>query len=259
MEDDVLICEQVGPIARLTLNRPAAMNALNMPMVAAFEAALDAMAAREDVRVVLITGAGQAFCAGADLKDALLSPPAGERDFLARASDLMARVRGLAMPVIAALNGLTLAGGLELALCADVIIAADTARIGDAHANFAAFPGAGGSAVLPRRLPAQTALYLLLTDKSLPASRLYDLGLISEIHPADKVADAALELARHMAAKSPGVLRRMKAVARTTADKPLDDALLHEQDMLREHLRSEDFQIGMRAFAEKQTPVFTGR
>ena len=171
----------------------------------------------------------------------------------------MQRLRTLPKPVIAVLNGITMAGGLELAMCADLILAADSAKIADAHSNYGFFPGAGGAAILPRLLPLPTSLYMLFTGKSLTAARLHELGLISEVHPAEQLAGAAMELANQLAAKSPSVLRRMKSVARSTADKTLADALNHEQAVFREHMASEDCREGLSAFAEKRTPRFTGR
>jgi enoyl-CoA hydratase/carnithine racemase len=260
MSDEVLIVETFGGVVRLTLNRPRAMNALNGALVGAFNAALDQIEVDHAARAVILTGQGPAFCAGADLKEALPAVPEPEgEDFLARASALMVRLRGFPKPVVAALNGLTLAGGLELALCADILIAADTAMIGDAHANFGVFPGAGGAAMLPRQIPLNAALYLLLSGRSVSADRLYQLGLVSELHPADALAEAALTLAQDIAGKSPGALRRMKTVARGSADASADDALAHEQRQLREHLQSEDLKEGLAAFAEKRQPQFTGR
>jgi enoyl-CoA hydratase/carnithine racemase len=260
MADDVLVFEVLGPVARAVLNRPRAMNALNTPMVEALLAALDRVETDAEIRVLLLTGAGAAFCAGADLKEARAQPAVpGEPGFVEKAGGMLNRLRNFPKPVIVALNGITMAGGLELAMCADVVIAADTVQIADAHANYGVFPGAGGAAVLPRLIPLQSALYMLLTGNSLPARRLYELGLVSEIHPADQLAAAALALANHMAVKSPSSLRRMKAVARGAADKTLADALQHEQYELAAHSRSEDFHEGLRAFAEKRSPRFTGR
>ena len=144
-------------------------------------------------------------------------------------------------------------------MCADLIVAADNAQIGDAHANFGVYPGAGGAAVLPRLLPLNVALYLLFTGKTLGAAEMKALGLVCEVHAPDRLADATLALAQQIAAKSPAALRRMKEVARASADKTRADALRHEQVMLREHLRSYDMQEGLRAFAEKRAPRFLGR
>jgi len=261
MTETVLLIEALGPVTRLTLNRPKAMNSLNLALLAELEAHLVALAANDAARVLVLTGAGHAFCAGADLKEILagrdLAP--GEADFLDRANVVFGLLRDFPKPVIAALNGVTMAGGLELAMCADIVVAAESATIADAHANFGVFPGAGGAAVLPRLVPLNMAMYLLLTGKSLSAADMKACGLVGEVHADAALADASVALAQHIAAKSPSALRRMKAVARFTADKSRDDALLHEQAMLREHLRSFDFSEGLQAFGEKRAPRFQGR
>ena len=121
------------------------------------------------------------------------------------------------------------------------------------------FPGAGGAATLPRLIPLNMAMYLLLTGKSLSAAELKACGLVCEVHPDAELGEAALKLATHIARKSPSALRRMKEVARGSAAKAVSDALRHEQVMLREHLRSFDLQEGLQAFAEKRAPQFQGR
>jgi enoyl-CoA hydratase/carnithine racemase len=257
---DELELQVDGPVARLTLNRPKSMNAINLAILAGLERALAELAARDEVRVLVLTGRGAAFCAGADLKEALANAPApGERDFLDRASAVYQTLREFPKPVIAALNGVTMAGGLELALCADIVLAAAGARIGDAHANFGVYPGAGGAAVLPRVVPLNVAMYLLLTGKTLSADEMKQHGFVNEVHPDEELAAATDRLARLLASKSPAALRRIKAVARYSADKTRADALHHEQVMLREHQRSWDMQEGLRAFAEKREPQFRGR
>ena len=210
--------------------------------------------------VLILTGNGPAFCAGADLKQALnANRVPGVADFLELAHGVIKQLNAFPKPVIAALNGLTMAGGLELAMCADIIVAADTAMIGDGHANFGVFPGGGGAAVLPGLLPLNTALYLLFTGKTLPAAELKALGLISEVHPTGELTLATMALAERIAAMSPLVLRRMKEVARASSDKTRCDALLHEQVHLRAHQTSLDMAEGLAAFAEKRRPNFVGR
>lgn len=259
MSDELLVSID-GPVARLTLNRPKAMNAINLALLGALDVQLRELAANDEIRVLLLTGTGSAFCAGADLKEVLASQQAapGEEDFLGKAARVYAQLREFPKPVIAALNGVTMAGGLELAICADIILAAESARIGDAHANFGVYPGAGGAAILPRLVPLNVAMYLLLTGKTLSAAEMQRYGLVNEVHADDQLAAAADQLARQLAEKSPAVLRRMKAVARRSADKSRDDALLHEQVELRQHLRSFDIQEGLRAFSEKRAPQFKG-
>ncbi|MDM4764770.1 enoyl-CoA hydratase/isomerase family protein [Pelomonas sp. SE-A7] len=260
-QDSVLRVERLGAVTRLVLARPKAMNAINLALLDALDRALDEAGNDAANRVLLLTGEGPAFCAGADLKALLAGRDAapGEPDFLDRAGAVLTRLREFPRPVIAALNGVTMAGGLELALCADIVVAADTASLADAHANYGVFPGAGGAALLPRVLPPQLAMYLLFTGKALSAAQMQAHGLVSEIHPAVELSEAALALARGIADKSPAALARMKQVARHSMDKSAADALLHEQVLLRQHLRSADLQEGLAAFIEKRAPVFTGR
>ncbi|CAE6851582.1 putative enoyl-CoA hydratase echA8 [Paraburkholderia nemoris] len=261
MTEEVILFEAAGPVAYVTLNRPKAMNAINLAMLAALDGFLDEISRREDLRVVVVSGNGPAFCAGADLKEVLAGATleAGEADFLDHASAVFNRLRDFPKPVIASVNGTTMAGGLELAMCADIVVAAESATIGDAHANFGVYPGAGAAAVLPRLIPLNMALYLLFSGKSLSAAQMLASGLVSEVHPDERLASAVKKLAENIALKSPIALSRMKAVARASADKTQADALLHEQVMLRQHLRSADLQEGLRAFAEKRTPRFVGR
>lgn len=264
MSDSVLLFDVTGTVATLTLNRPQAMNAINLAMLAAFNTCLGEVADRDDIRVLVLTGNGPAFCAGADLKEVLRgiaggTPAApGELDFLAKAGKVFARLRNMEKPVIAALNGVTMAGGLELAMGADIVLAAESARIGDAHANFGVYPGGGGAALLPRLVPQNVANYLLLSGKTLSAAQMLNYGFVNEVHADGELAAAAAKLAQHIASKSPAALRRMKAVARTSLDKTRDDALLHEQVMLREHLKSYDILEGLKAFNEKRAPEFKG-
>lgn len=261
MTDEVLLFETIGPVARLTLNRPKAMNSLNLAILAELDRRLTDIASNDELRVLVITGTGSAFCTGADLKEVLagqkLGP--GEADFLDRANVVYGRLRNFAKPLIAALNGVTMAGGLELAMCADIVVAAESATIADAHANFGVYPGAGGAAILPRLIPLNMAMYLLLTGKSLSAAEMKACGLVCEVHPDADFADAVLKLASLIAKKSPVALRRMKEVARASGDKTRADALLHEQVMLRAHMRSFDFHEGLQSFAEKRAPQFQGR
>ena len=262
MSNSDVIYTQQGTTAWLTLNRPQAMNSISLSMIEHMEKLLPQIAADDSVRVVVVTGAGSAFCAGADLKEVLASKdlPPGEPDMLDRVCDkVMNPLRDFPKPVIAALNGITMAGGLELAMCCDIVLASEDARIGDAHANFGVYPGAGGAAVLPRLIPHNVAKYLLFTGKTLSAQEMKDYGLVNEVVPRSQLEQAATELAELIATKSPIALRRMKEVANASLDKSRDAALEHEQVMMRRHERSFDMAEGLRAFSEKRNPTFKGR
>jgi enoyl-CoA hydratase/carnithine racemase len=192
MSEDVLLCDVAESVARLTLNRPKAMNSLNLAILAELDRRLTELAVDDEIRVLVLTGSGAAFCAGADLKEVLASrtPEPGEADFLDRANQVFGRLRNFPKPVIAALNGVTMAGGLELAMCADLVVAAESATLADAHANFGVYPGAGGAAVLPRLIPLNAAMYLLLTGKSLSAAEMKAYGLVCEVHADDAFPEA---------------------------------------------------------------------
>ena len=249
--------EVKGQVGWITLTRPKAMNALNPEMLQAMTAHLDAWEHDDGVRVIAVTGTGPAFCAGADLKVGG-TPQPGEKDLLDNIVVFFDALRAYPKPVIAAVNGLALAGGLETVLCCDFVIAAESARFGDAHSNFGVFPGGGGAAVLPRKIPENIAKYLLFTGDSLPARDMKQYGLVSEV-----VADAELvarvqAIGDKLAEKSPLVLRKMKRVADAAGDKSRADALRHELLELRDHQRSYDIAEGIRAFAEKRKPNFKG-
>tara|TARA_R110001592_G_scaffold363395_1_gene687487 strand:- start:211 stop:999 length:789 start_codon:yes stop_codon:yes gene_type:complete len=262
MDEASLLYENRDGIAWLTMNRPDDMNAISIDMIDLFEKYLSQIASDDAVRVLAITGSGTAFCAGADLKQVLDSfdLPPGETNFVDRlCNNVLNPLRDFPKPVIAVLNGITVAGGLEAAMCADLVVAAQSAKIGDAHANFGVYPGAGGAAVLPRIIPHNVAKYLLFTGKTLSSQEMKGYGFVNEVVADENLQDAAQRLALHIAQKSPIALRRMKAVANAALDKSRDNALLHEQVEYLRHQRSYDMSEGLSAFVEKRKPRFEGR
>jgi enoyl-CoA hydratase len=259
----ILALHQDGAAAWIRLQRPDAMNAISTALLDELNLVLDDIEADDSVRVVVLTGTGRAFCAGADLKaladDTGSIDPERVIEFVGYAGRTIERLAALAQPVIAGVNGLALAGGLELLLASDIVVASTAARIGDAHSNYGLLPGAGGSVRLARVLGTQMAKYLALTGAHFPPSSHVLAGLVSEIvEPGD--LDARLsELAAALAAKSPLGLARMKRLINDAANLSLRDALAAERQALGEQCRSADFAEGIAAFAERRTPSYTGR
>ena len=258
MTDSIATLQQFNATAWLTLNRASAMNALSFELVDALLAHLRALETDDSVRVVVLTGSGKAFCAGADLKNLNEVRAPGEPDVLDRVVELLETVRAFPKPVIAAVNGLALAGGMELMLCCDLIYAADSARIGDAHCNYGIVPGGGGAALMPRILPLPVAKYLLFTGEFLPAQFFQQYGLVNEVVADSQLFDTVMTVADIISSKSPIGLRRAKRIANETLDKSAADALRDERLAARDQFRSYDFREGINAFLEKRTPRFKG-
>ncbi len=237
------------------------MNAITPEVIRGINDGLTQVENDPNVKAVVLTGAGRAFCAGADLKyvqSQVVNGPQAARAFL---DDLLAtfmRLESFPRPVIAAVNGLALAGGLELVLCCDLVVAAKSAKLGDAHANFGLLPGAGNSVRLPRKIGATRAKYLLYTGEFVPSEDLVQCGLVNEV-----VADSELEVAVNrlllkLADKSSLVLRRMKALVDDGLDQPLASALRLELLAGELHASSHDMKEGLAAFQEKRKPSFIG-
>ena len=263
MAYETLTYEKRGRACWITLNRPDALNAISQQVMDDLWAALDAAEADEDVWAAVLTGAGRAFCAGADLKDVLgiLTGDDAEaiRSFMNNAYRMFRRVAQFEKPLVAAVNGIAAAGGLELILGCDLVIAAESAKIGDAHANYGLVPGGGSSIRLPRKIGPTRARQLLYTGEFLPAQTLMDWGLVNQVVPDGELTNAVNAMLEKMLAKSPVVLRRMKRLVDDGLDAPLDPALRLEMMAWEAHSTSEDLKEGLNAFSEKRTPAYTGR
>lgn len=259
--EPVLVTEQRESAAWLILNRPDVMNALSPDVAQALGDALDAAEEDASVRCVVIGARGRAFSAGADLGFALdaLEDPTRFLEFLDDLGRLFRRVADFPKPVIAAVGGMAMAGGLELAMCCDLIFASESARIADAHANYGLLPGAGGSVRLPRLIGPARAKRLLFTGRMIPASELVNAGLVNEVVPDDQLDAIVMETVGEIATKSPIGLRRMKELVTGALDQPIEQGLRAEALALSAHLHSHDMGEGLSAFREKRRPEFEGR
>ncbi len=248
-----------GAVAVVTLNRPRSLNAMSEEVVAGLDRVLDELAADDDVRAAIITGAGRAFSAGGDLRQfarQLEEDPQSLLATLAFNQRVLGKVEELPFPVIAAVNGVAVAGGLELILCCDVVLASDQAMIGDGHAKYAIVPTAGSTVRLFTRMAASRALHMLYGAELFPASKLLEWGLVNEVVPGDRLLDRAREIAELYCRQSPEVLRHMKRLARASSASRIRDGLRSELEAFRAHLKSRDLAEGLAAFREKRTPDY---
>ena len=246
-----------GGVATLTLNRSERYNALGVRIIGELREALEEVEGSGEVRVVILTGAGEkAFCSGADLKERAGMDAderwAHNRSMVALAGT-MARSQ---VPTIAALNGLAFGGGLELALACDFRLAADGARFALPEVGLGIIPGAGGTQRLPRLVGPTRAKELILTGRRIDAARALEIGLVSEVVPPGSLMQAANTLAGEIARNSPLALAYAKAAVDLASETTIEQGLRYETAAIRATLASEDYQIGLAAFAEKKPPEF---
>jgi enoyl-CoA hydratase/carnithine racemase len=262
MSYETILYEERDRIAWITLNRPEALNAIDTRTMTELRAAVDRAETSDAVRVLVLSGTGRAFCAGADLKHvkSLLLGPDVEavRRYMTTMRELLVRVEQCEKPLIVGVNGIALAAGLGLMLCADLVVAVEHAQIGDGHANYAVLPGGGTSARLPRKVGPMRAKELLYCGGTLSAETAKDWGLINEIAPAGGLADACIRLAESLAAKSPLVLRRLKRLIDDGLEVPKAIAFRNETAAWEAHALANDLREGLTAFAEKRAPDYTG-
>ncbi len=247
-----------GGVARITLHRPDALNAISPELLRDLDRACAAVEGDAGARVVTLTAAGRAFCAGADLRAVRELSPDPERwgAFMRLWHRVFDRIEALPVPVIAGVHGLALAGGLELVLVADLVVADEASRLGDQHANFGLVAGGGGSQRLPRLIGARRAKELMLLGGWLTAPEALAWGLVNRVVPAGTVVPAVEELAAALAAGSGSANRTVKALVARAFDTELAEGLELERRLVAEHMRSADAAEGLRAFAEKRKPVF---
>jgi enoyl-CoA hydratase/carnithine racemase len=250
-------------LALLTLNRPDQLNPLDHAMVLALRAGLSEAVSADGVRLVAFTGAGRAFSAGGDMKQylRLQSDPVVFPRFLSDVHELFDSLSACPLPVIALVNGIALAGGLELVLACDVAIAAESARIGDAHLPYGQMGGGGVLSRLPRRIGSQRARELIFSGRLLPAQEAAEWGLVNRAVPDDQLLRAGLDLGTELAAKSPLAIANVKKVLHRAEFDGLDlaSSLAYEREVTVDYcLHSRDAREGLEAFSAKRQPQFTG-
>jgi enoyl-CoA hydratase len=241
-------------VAVITINRPEARNAVNGEVARGIAEAVDAADANRDVQVLILTGAGGTFSAGMDLKGFLSgdSPAFGDRGFGGIVQ------RPPVKPVIAAVEGYALAGGFELVLACDLVVASEEARFGLPEVRRSLVAGAGGLLRLPSRIPYHVAMEIALTGEHFPAARLQQVGLVNELVPAGQALDAAKKLAARVALGGPLALAATKRVIIESADWPAREAFQRQGEIIAPVFTSADAREGAMAFAEKRSPVWKG-
>ena len=246
-----------GNVAIITMNRPEARNAINGEMAATMEAALDQMESDPEVWVGILTAVGKAFCAGADLKEI----SAGNGGALSTKKGGFAGIarRERTKPLIAAITGSALAGGTEIALSCDMIIAADDTNFGLPEVKRSLVAGAGGLFRLPREVGKAVALEAILTGDPLSSQRAYELGMVNKVVPEAQVMDEAMKLAARITANAPLAVAASRAVAIEATSKTDDELWKASGTAFASIVGTEDFREGPKAFIEKRAPVWKGK
>ena len=248
-----------GKVAIFTINRPEAMNALNMETMRELREVLVDFRDDDELWVGIVTGAGEkAFCGGADIKDTLPFMKEHSRAQWAMPDSIM---RGLELwkPLVAAINGMALGGGLELALACDIRIAAENARLGTPEVTLGLIPGWGGTQRLPRAIPKCKAAELLLMGKLIDAQEAYRIGLVNQVVPQAEVLSTAKEWAEAICKAAPLAVRAAKEAMLRGCDMTLEDGLRLENALVAYVMATEDFTEGTTAFVEKRKPNYRAK
>ena len=257
MAYETILVETRGPIGLITLNRPKALNALNIQLIGELNQALGAFEADSQAAVMVLTGSERAFAAGADVKEmeALDFMAALQSDFIGS----WQRVAECRKPIIAAVAGYALGGGCELAMMCDIIIAADNARFGQPEINLGTIPGAGGTQRLTRAVGKAKAMEMVLTGRMMDAEEAERAGLVARVVPVANLLDEALKLAETIAEKSQPIVALAKEAVNVAYETTLSEGVRFERRMFYASFAAEDRREGMQAFIEKRTPNFNNR
>lgn len=260
MEFKYIIYEKNEGVATITLNRPEALNAFSKEVVEEILHALEDVKTDEAVRVVVLTGAGEkAFSAGADIKAMVGMTALKARELSFMGEKLCVGLENLEKPVIAAINGYALGGGLEVAMSCDLRIASENAKMGQTEINIGLIPGWGGTQRLTRLVGMTKAKELVFTGRIIDAKTAEQIGIVNMVVPADKFRETVSQFAKDLASKAPVALKVAKALINKGSDIGLESALALEREGFGVVGSSEDLKEGVSAFTEKRKPVFKGR
>lgn len=260
MSDSPLLIENHDAVRVVTVNRPDKLNALNSATLDALHRAFEDVARDDAVRVVVLTGAGpKAFVAGADISEMAELPPVQGRDFALRGQAMMRTVETLSKPVIAMVNGFALGGGLELAMCCHLRVAADTAKVGQPEVNLGLIPGFGGTQRLLRLAGRAATLELCLTGAPIDATRALALGIVNRVVPAAELQTQTMALAEQLANAAPLALRGVLDCVNFGGESAIGEGLAYEAAQFGLMFATEDMREGTRAFLERRKPAFSNR
>jgi enoyl-CoA hydratase len=244
--------ETKGSIGVLTMNRPEALNALNEQVLRDLDAALDQAAAQEDLLVLILTGAGRSFVAGADIAQMKDLSPMEAKKFGLYGNGVFLKLENFPKPVIAAVNGFALGGGCELAMSCDIRVASEKAKFGQPEVGLGITPGFGGTQRLARIVGASNAMELILTAKTISAAQAQEMGLVSHVYPPEELMDKAMELAQAIAANAQVAVRESKAAIRRGLQTDMATGTAFEAEAFALCFSTEDQKDAMTAFVNKE-------
>jgi enoyl-CoA hydratase len=260
MAYDNLLLERDGPVAIVTIDRPVVLNAINAPTLEALGRALQDLKDDSEVRVVIVTGAGdRAFVAGADINELAVQTPTGGREHALKGQRVFDLIETMEKPVIAAINGYALGGGCELAMACTIRLAADSATIGLPEITLGILPGYGGTQRMARLLGKGKAMELILTGAPVSAGEALRIGLVNKVVPAAELMTEARALAGRLAKQAPIAVRYIMSALNRGLEMPFAEACAFEATLFGLVASTADMREGTRAFLEKRKPVFTGK
>jgi enoyl-CoA hydratase/carnithine racemase len=260
MDETILLTEQTDGVAVITLNRPEVMNSFNFDLLHALKAKIAEIRFDTAVRVVIITGSGdRAFCSGADLKERATLAPIRVKEYIFTIRNLFTEIEQLNKPVIAAVNGVALGGGTELALASDIRIASQTASMGLTETRLAIIPGAGGTQRLPRLVGKGKAKELIFTGKRIGADEALEIGLVNKVCAPAALIDTCREMAAEICETGPVAIEQAKYAINYGMETDLSTGLAIESNAYWVCIPTEDRLEGLAAFKEKRKPVYKGR